>query len=86
MIFEHKAVMLECLQALENKLHWDTDLSEQYKGILKISEKLWLKCLYYEQTQKETVLRDMCDILAQIETDEEVILSQAVQRLELADI
>ena len=85
MIFEHKAVMLECLQALENKLHWDTDLSEQYKEILKIAERLWLKYLYYEQTQRESVLRDMCDILSQIETDEEVILSQAVQRLELAD-
>lgn len=85
MIFEHKAVMLECLQALENKLHWDTDLSEQYKEILKIAERLWLRCLYYEKTQRESVLRDMCDILSQIETDEEVILSQAVQRLELAD-
>ncbi len=75
MIFEHKAVMLECLQALENKLQWNTELSEQYKGILKIAEKLWMKCLYYEQTQRKSVLHDMCDILSQIEMDEEVILS-----------
>lgn len=83
MIYEHKTVMLERLQAVENFLQWESEYSKEYTQVVSNAEKLWFRCLYFLQANRQSALYDMCDILLQIGKDEANILNRLVQKMEL---
>ena len=76
MIWDHKKVMLQRIQAVEEKLKLSDDISTQYKKVVKIADDLRMMYLSYKLKRRDSLLSAMRRMLHEIKKTELLLLNE----------
>lgn len=85
LIWEHKKVMLERIEKLEEKLHFDSELSMAYKKL--VSEADTMRMLYASHfiKRRDTLLPIISKKLLSLKSEEKIILEKLIKKAKDAE-
>ncbi len=81
-LWEHKKVMLERLQKMEEMLSLDNSISEQYQNLVKKANHIRLLYASYHLKRRDTLLTSIRNTLMEIHEKERELLTDFVNKAE----
>lgn len=82
LIWEHKKVMLDRIAAIEDHMHTDHSLSEAYKPVEMLANKIRLMYAKYHQKPEQSILQYLIVALAELREKEVAVLTEFVKKLD----
>ena len=82
LIWEHKKIMLERIEKIESSLNIKPLCSEQYKDIVRESDRLRMLYAAHHMKRRDSVLPDIRDKLIYIKKQERGILKKFIEKAE----
>lgn len=79
-IWEHKRVLLECLQKIEQELGLDTKISEAYAPLVTKAESMRMMYAAHRIKRRDTVLPVLKAYLSELKAKEYQLLSELTER------
>ena len=78
MILEHKQIMLERIQKVEEFFGFDDSVSSAYSLVADKAKLLWSLALYYKNTRQKNKLRKMAELIEYIDSSEQELLTRLI--------
>ena len=80
LIWEHKKVMLERIQRIENSLHMDESISKRYKKVVSDADSIRMMYASHFMKRRDSILPVISRKLIALKIDEEKLLKELLEK------